>query len=211
MNERMKKVREQMRKLKLSELKPLLEDYHRFFPQWQVFQKDTLIRANGPVLQSIFFERQSHREYRPMGFVDVLTAPGGGWAPQRVLRSVQSRGHAYELPKMIEAMRREFVPSVDAPLVPEEVLELCEREAIPKSPEAHSLAALNAYLGHEERALYWCRRFPELIDEERLGMQEWDLERRDFLTKLEGWIQAGEVREQLEQVLQAERKRWGLA
>ena len=206
----MKKLKERMRKLKVSELKPLLEDYHGALPDWRVFEKDTLLRVTGPVLQGIFLERQRHREYRPMGFVATLVAPGGGGL-DRVLPSVQARGHAHAFPKMIEALRREFVPSVDAPLVPEEVLELCEREAIPKSPEAYSLAALNAYLGHEERALYWCRRFPELIDEERLGMQEWDLERRDFLNKLEGWLQAGEASEQLEQVLQAERKKWGLA
>ncbi|MCP4593040.1 MAG: hypothetical protein GY842_20085 [bacterium] len=209
MNERMKESKEQWRKLKPSELKPLLEDYHRVLPQWVAFQKDALIRANGPVLQSIFFERQSHREYRVLGCVRILVAPGGGGL-DRVLPSVQARGHAHAFPKMIEALRREFAPSVDAPLVPEEVLELCEREAIPKSPEAHSLAALNAYLGHEERALYWCRRFPELIDEERLGMQEWDLERRDFLNQLEGWTQTGKTREQLDLVLQHERQKWGL-
>ena len=211
MNEQLRKVMERMRKLKPSELEPLVKDYHEFFPKWDVFQRDTLIRLNGPVLQGVFLERQSRRAYQPMGFIRILAAPGGGGTPQRVLDSVDSRGHKRELPKMVEAIRREFVPSVDAPLVPEEVLELCEREAIPKSPEAYSLATLNAYLGHEERALYWCHRFPELIDEERLGMQEWDLERRDFLIKLEGWIQGGEVREQLEQVLQTERKKWGIA
>jgi len=206
----MTKLKEQMRKLKVSELKPLLEDYHGALPDWRVFEKDTLIRVTGPVLQGIFLERQTHREYRPMGFVEILVAPGGGGL-DRVLPSGQARGHAHQFPKMLEAMRREFVPNVDAPLCPEEVLELYEREAIPKSPEAYSLAGLNAYLGHHDRALYWCRRFPELVDQLHLGWQKWDLERRDFLTKLEGWIQAGDVREQLERVLEAERKRWGLA
>lgn len=145
-----------------------------------------------------------------MGFVRVLVAPGGGGL-DRVLPSVKARAHAHQLPKMIEAMRREFVPSVDAPLVPEEVLELCEREAIPKSPEAYSLAALSAYLDHHDRALYWCHRFPELVDQLAHGWQKWDVEQGDFLKKLESWIQAGEAREQLEHVLQAERKKWGLS
>ncbi len=129
----------------------------------------------------------------------------------RILCAVEIGAHTHLLPKMIESMRHQFIPNIEAPLDPNEVLELYEREAIPTGPEAYSLAALNAYLGHEERALHWCRRFPELVDELPYGWAEWDVERGDFLEKLHGWIKAGEVREQLDRVIQAERQKWGLS
>ncbi len=206
----MKKTLQRMRKLRASELALVMQDYRQHLAGWRLIGQDCLGREQGPVLQVIGFERHSWRAYRPMGFVRILVAPGGGGL-NRLLLSLELGLHAHQMLKMLEAMRREFIPSIDAPLVPEEVLELCEREAIPSSPEAYSLAALNAYLGHYDRALCWCRRFPELVDPRHLGWQEWDIEQRDFLVKLEAWIHAGEAREQLEPVLEAERKKWNLA
>ena len=50
--------------------------------------------------------------------------------------------------KVLKAIRQEIVPSVDGPLVAEEALELYEQPANPpRSPDAYSLAPLNAYLG----------------------------------------------------------------
>ncbi|MCP4247701.1 MAG: hypothetical protein GY778_11685 [bacterium] len=210
MNERLRKITERQRKLKLAELKPLLQDYHKIIPEWDIHKSDTLFRAVGPALQLVYFERSASRTYRPMACVRILAAPGGGGL-DRHLEPVRLRAHSYMLPKMIEAMRHEIVPSIESPLEPNEVLDLCEREAIPKSPEAYSLAALNAYLGDEQRALYWCGRFLELVAQAPYGWAEWDVERGDFLKILEGWIMAGEVREQLDKVVQSERQKWGLS
>jgi hypothetical protein len=204
----MRKLRERSRKLKPVELRPFVHDYEQQLPGWRAFRGDCLGRAHGPVLQVIGFQRLSYRTYRPSGYVRVLVAPGSG-VLHRVLRSSDARGHAHNLPKVVEAIRRDVVPGVDAPLIPEEVLELLEREAIPKSHEAYTLAALHAHLGHDERALYWCQRFPDLVDQLGLGWQKWDHERGDFLRDLEQWIDAGEAQSRLECVLEDERKKWG--
>jgi hypothetical protein len=108
-------------------------------------------------------------------------------------------------------MRREFVPSMDLPLDVPEVLDLYEKKAAPSDPQAFSLAALNAYLGRDERAVYWCAQFPKLIDRLGIEWQEADRKRSAFLQDLETWIRNGEAREQLERVLQEERRKWGLA
>jgi hypothetical protein len=39
--------------------------------------------------------------------------------------------------------------------------------------------------------------------------QDFDYKRRAFLDQLEKWLQAGDAKQQLERVLQEERRKWG--
>lgn len=204
------------KRLTHTELRSILEFYHAQFPSWNVIQKGTLVREDGPVVQGITIERLSGGVYRPTGHIRVLVAPEDHWGfelPQRLTKNGQlNRRQDREFrDRMVKAIRAEFIPSVDRPLVAEDVLRLYEEKAYPSSPEAYSLAALNAYLGHDERALYWCARFSELVDANGNPWQDYDHKRRAFLDQLEKWIMAGEANQQLERVLQEERRKWGLA
>lgn len=204
-------------RLTISELRSIVEFYHAHFPTWKLIQKGTLVREDGPVAQGIVFERLSAGDYRPTGHVHVLVAPADYWfleLSQNLKKhsSVSRRQDREYRPRVLEAFRSEFVPKVDRPLVAEEVLKLYEREANPPaSPDAYSLAPLNAYLGHEERALYWCSRFPELVAESSNPWEECDLKRKEFLDRLTSWIKAGVAKQELQKVLEEERRKWGLA
>lgn len=204
-------------RISLTELRSILEFYNATLPHWRIVRKDTLIREAGPILQGITFERLSGGEYRPTGHVRVLVAPEDFWGFELCqhlnvkYRQINRRQHPEFRDRVANAIHAEFVPNVDRPLVAEEVLELYEREASPpRSPDAYSLAALNAYLGHRDRATHWCSRFTELVNAGGNPWQDFDYKRRTFLDQLEGWIQAGTAKNELEKVLQEERHKWGL-
>jgi len=199
----------------LKELQPIVADYHRAFPDWHLLEGEVLGRESGPLLQVIGFERLSGGDYRPSCAVFYLCVPDrdGGFGPQWLnikVRVIHPRAHASLRDKAVEAIHKEIVPNVDAPLDPEQVLAMHETSNPVRSPDAHHLAALNAYLGHDERALYWCARFTELVNSHGLGWQDFDYKRRAFLDQLEQWLNAGEARRQLERVVQEERRKWGL-
>jgi hypothetical protein len=209
----MSRIRKQ---LTLPELRPFVADYHRAFPGWQMLAPEIIARESGPLLQYIALERLSTGSYRPTCGVYYLCVPerDGSLGPQWLnikLRIVDPRAHERLHDKVIEAIHREIVPSVDTPLLPEKVLALHEGRELIRSPDAHHLAVLNAYLGRNERALYWCSRFPELVNHNGLGWQDFDHKRQAFLTSLKQWIEVGQVKQQLDCVIQAERRHWGLA
>jgi hypothetical protein len=209
----MSKLRKRMT---AKELRPIVEDYHRAFPDWRVLEGELFARESGPVMQVIGFERLSTGSYRPVCGVYYLCIPDrdGRFGHQFLnvkVRQVHPRAHESTRDKVVEAIHSEIVPSVDAPLDAEQVLQMHEAYEFIRSPDAHHLAALNAYLGHDERALYWCSQFSSLVEQLGLGWQDFDLKRRAFLDQLEKWLQAGDAKQQLERVLQDERHKWGLA
>jgi hypothetical protein len=198
----------------LKELEPIVADYHRALPNWHVLEKELIARESGPILQYIGFERLSTGAYRVQYGIYYLCVADrdGGFVPNylSVKQSIHARAHNSMRDKVVEAIHKEIVPSVDALLDPEQVLSLHEAHEPIRSPDAHHLAALNACLGHDDRALYWCCRFPELVEETGLGWHEWDYKRQAFLESLKQWIEAGEAKEQLEPIVQDERRKWGL-
>jgi hypothetical protein len=202
--------------LTIQELRPIVEYYHAHLPAWKVIRKDTLAREDGPVVQAIAFERLSGGAYRPTGHIRVLAAPEEVWAfemPQYLdikVRQISRRQHPELRDRVVETIRAEFVPNVDRTLVAEEVLKLYEEKAYPTDPEAYSLAALNAYLGHDDRALYWCSRFTDLVNAVGRPWADFDYKRRAFLDQLEKRLKSGDAMQQLERVLQEERRKWGL-
>jgi len=209
-------MRKNLSRITLTELRPIMGFFHSQFPEWRVLRKDKLVREASPVLQGISFERLSYGAYRPVGHVRVLVAPRDHWAFELSqdlnvkLRTIDRRRHESVKEQVASAMRAEFVPSIDRPLIAEEVLDLYEADALPTTSEAYSLAPLNAYLGHFDRAKYWCGRFKELIGAQGRLPHELDAGRLAFLDQLETWIERGDAKEQLERVLQEERRKWGL-
>ena len=209
----MTKVRKQ---LTLKELEPFVQDYHRAFPEWRVLERTLIAREKGPVMQGIGFQCLSTGRYRPICSIYYLCIPGrqGGFGVgflKHPVQNIDPRAHERLRDNVVEAIHRESVPSVDAPLEPEQVLALHEAREPIRSPDAHHLAALNAYLGHNERALYWCERFPALVNQLGFGWQDFDLKRQTFLDDLKRWIQAGDAKSQLDRIVQEERRQWGLA
>jgi hypothetical protein len=198
------------------ELHKIVIDYHRAFPDWVVLEQTLLARECGPLMQGIGFQPLSTGSYRPICSIYYLCVPNrdGGFGVQFLNHPVQDidpRVHEAKKKQVIEAIHYEIVPSVDVPLDPEQVLAMHEAQEPIRSPDACYLAALNAYLGHEEQGLHWCRRFPELVDQHGLGWQDFDYNRLAFLDRLKKWINCGIAKEQLERVLQEERRKWGLA
>ena len=205
-------------RLTIPELRKIVEFFHGHFPNWAVIRKDTLVRIAGPVVQGITFERLSGGSYRPTGYIRVLVAPEEFWGfelPQELnvrLRQIDRHQDTSEFrERVVEAIRNEFLPNVDLPLTADQVLALYEEKAYPSPPQACSLAALSAFLGHDERALYWCSRFRELVNATGNPWQPFDLKRGSFLELLERWLKSGNARQELERVLQGECAKWGLA
>jgi hypothetical protein len=203
------------RRITLKELEPVVQYYQSQLPGWTLIRRATLVRMNGPVLQGITFDRLSYGAYRPVGYIRILTAPevrGGMELPQFLdaKMSIRLGEHERVREKIVDAMRHEFAPNITRPLDPFEVLKLCERKAIPTSPEAYSLATLNAYLGKKERALYWCSRFNKLVDALKRPWGDEDKERRAYLDLLEKWISEGTEKQHLEEVMQREREKWSI-
>lgn len=216
MNEKLARYLARHRPLTQKELAPIVQDYHRAFPTWHILERTLIARESGPVMQGIGFQCLSTGSYRPICSIYYLCVPSrdGGFGVQFLKHPVQDidpRIHDLKRDKVIEAIHREVVPSVDAPLVAEQILATHEASSPIRSPDACHLAFLSAHLGHEERALYWCERFPELVNQHGLGWQDFDHKRQALLDNLKQWIQAGEAGRQLDRVVQEERRRWELA
>jgi len=203
------------KQLAARELELFVEDYQHAFPDWHILERTLIARERGPIMQGIGFQCLSTGRYRPICSIYYLSVPNreGGFGVRFLKHPVQDidpRAHARLRDKVVEAIHREIVPSVDSPLDAEQVLALHEGQEILRSPDAHNLAALNAYLGHNERALYWCERFPLLVNEHGLGWQGFDHKRQTFLHQLKAWIRAGRAKIELDRVVQEERRQWGL-
>lgn len=209
----MSKVR---KPLSLKELEPFVQDYHRAFPKWRVLERTLIARESGPIMQGVGFQCVSTGKYRPVCAIYYLCVAGrdGGFGVQFLkhpVRDLDPLAHGRLRDKVVEAIRREIIPSVDAPLDPEEVLALHEAQEAIRSPDARDLAVLNAYLRHDERALHWCEQFAQLLNEQGSALPAVEHKRKAFLDELKGWINAGVATAQLDCIVQQERRHWGLA
>lgn len=206
------------KKITRTEMRAIVDDYHRMLPEWQHPSPETLARADGPLLQGIGFQALSSGNYRPMNSIAVLVAPEPrGRRPDFFViiprgrpGSVPLRAHSVWMAQMFETMKREFKPVITERLDAIRLLSACERDAEPTAPQAYALAALNAYFGHEKRARYWCSQYPKILERRRLEWQEWDFQRKAFLDSLEHWLDTGDAKLRLEKTLLEERAKWGL-
>jgi len=209
-----------MNQLTPKQIRGIVDDYVRFLPGWHHVSDETVVRTDGPILHAIGFQSLSSGEYRPMNYIQVLAAPETGRTgrvdffaqfPKGSPRTASLRSHQELRDEMIHTMKQEFIPAIMEPLNATTVLGLCENDAAPKSGDAYALAALNAYLDYSERALYWCSRYDDLVNELGQPWQPWHYQQHAFLHSLEDWITIGDAKQQLERVLQEERRKWGVA
>ena len=206
--------------IKAKQIRILLQDYLKAFPEWQALTDYSLARATGPIMQGItLYRSHGSDKYIPTGYIRVLTAPtvvGTMELPQRLLlpnraeRWITLKSHPRVIDEVIEALRRQIVPSLQQPLVPSQVLQLYMHEALPTVSEAYSLATLNAYFGFDTQAREFCVRYRELADRLRPYWGTSVYEELGFLSTLEIWLNTGTAREHLAEVLQAERVKCGL-
>lgn len=203
------------RRISVSQIKQIAHDYQGSLAGWQQIRPGILGRATDAVAQCVGFECLSTGTYRPVGFLRVLVAPdtpGVMELPQHLnvkLRQISEAQHERLRGQVLEAMRREFIPSIDGPLGSGAVLDFYEQKAVPTSPQAYSLSALNAFLGRFEKARFWSQRFTELVLSLERPWEESDKERRAFLDELEQWIQAGSVSQRLAEVVKEQKRKLG--
>jgi hypothetical protein len=204
---------------RVPKLKQIVDDYQRLMPGWFRVAAHTLGRVDGPLFQGIGFECLSTGDYRPMNYVNVLVAPQPDWIgdgsffaqfPRGRPITVSLQEHAQLHDSMFHTMQSEFLPPMNGPFDAGEMLDLCEKNAVPKSFQAYALAALNAYFGKDGRARYWSARFPLLVEELAFPWEPWDFRRKAFLDSLQGWLDEGIAKPKLEEILAAEKAKWGL-
>ena len=193
------------------QLRSIVDDYHQLLPEWKRIALSTIGRVEGASLQVIFFETLSGGDYRPMHFVQVTCVPRLDRDskadfffshPEGRFNTARIVSHAELCPKIFESMRVTFTPSIVEPLQSRQLLELCERSAIPRSQEAFSLAFFNAYYGRFDRSRIWSNRFNELVDSQASTWQEWHHRQRNSLDSLMQWISCGESQKRLNEVLE---------
>ena len=202
------------------QLRSIVDEYQKCLPGWQHVATERLLRATGPFVQAIAFQRLSGGDYRPMNCVSVLVAPAPTLRrrpdflvqmPHGRPRTVSLQSHGKSWQQMLETMRREFIPVITESLDDKAVFELCEKDAIPKSNQAYALAAANAYYGRVDRALYWASMFPELVNASGIPWESFQYEQKAFLDTLQGWLLRNDARRHLETVLAQEKTKWGVA
>lgn len=59
----------------IEELAPIVSDYRREFPTWESLGQEMLVRFEGAVAQTIWFDRLRTGAYRPTCTVRILVAP----------------------------------------------------------------------------------------------------------------------------------------
>lgn len=203
-----------IKKITQSELGAIVADYHRLLPGWQQIGADAVARADGPLMHCVGFECLRGGDYRPMNFVRALVTPepAAGFfhqIPQSWPLTLLPRQHEEYYRRMFENMKHEFRPSITEGFDALKMLDLCDEDAVPKSSQAYALAALNAYVGREDRARYWCSRFPKLVDGVAYPWQPLDHQQKAFLDLLVGWLDTGEAKVRLQEILKDRRKKEG--
>jgi len=174
--------------------------YRDAFPDWRVEHDVVLVRSNGPIKQHIAFEALRAGSYRPSCSIQVLVAP-----EVRLLtrfldikhRELLPRDHSAKWPDMVKAMEEQFLPSVRKALNTAEVLQLGEeavaRDKIDNINYSSGLAALNAYVGNMDRALWWCERINTQLAAKEREPADWEQHLATFAQQLREAITTGRV------------------
>ncbi len=185
--------------LKKSELVKYFQVYREAFPDWNVEHKVMLTRSLGPIAQHIDFQALRSGDYRPSCSIRVVGPPGYPSVLNKHLdikhREISRREHDMMWPLVIKAMEEQFLPSVRKPLDIAEVLRLAEEEAerdgIENINYSNGLAALNVYVGHMDRAIYWCNRVEAQFDALDYEPADWQQNHVQFARQLCDAIQSG--------------------
>jgi hypothetical protein len=182
--------------------------YREAFPDWAVEHDVMLTRTHGPIKQLIDFQAQRSGAYRPSGGVRILLPiPDGCSILHQYLdvkhREILPREHPSKWPLVLKAMEEQFVPPIRKPLDVAETLRFGEEEAIRDRIDnmnyTMGLAAINAYLGNAERAIYWCHRVEERAANMGRPLADWEIRKKDFAHELREALEAGHEGELLRQ------------
>lgn len=191
----------QIKPLTKKQLAEYFSAYREKFAEWDVESDVVLVRAVGPIKQRIAFEALRSGAYRPSCSITVTGPPDGAQVLIRFLdikhREVLPREHAVKCPLVLKAMEEQFQPGVRDSLNAAEVLRLAEEEVVRDRIENvnHScaLATLNAYVGNNDRALWWCDRLESQLASTGRTPADWELRKRDFTRHLRNAVQRGET------------------
>ncbi len=183
--------------------------YRDAFPDWAVENDVVLVRRRGPIEQCIAFEALRDGAYRPSSSVALLVTRG---VHVHILssfldikhREILPREHLVKWPRIVKAMEEQFQPPIRRPLDVAEVLRLGEQEVARDRIENvnyfSGLAALNAYVGDAERALFWCNRVEEQLKKRDIQPTDWELRRAQFTRQLHEAIDRRQERTFLEEI-----------
>lgn len=190
--------------MKKAQLKAIVADYAKTFPDWQVFPDGTAFtRSFGPIRQMIWFQNMRAAGYRPTHGISSLVLPH---AHVRMLpqdldvkhREVEERLHERKFAATLAAMEQQFRPAIRKPLDIAEILALCEAEASSMPDTTNNmamLAILNAWLGRDADALECCERMQHCPLPTLAPMPEWEEAMRSFGRALAKAVDAGTARE----------------
>lgn len=168
-------------------LREFVKDYVPSFPNWTAVKNEYFIRVKGPVAQVIGFEALRSGAYRPSHCIRILVAPQATMLHQFLdikFREVFATEHRMKIGLVIEAMKEQFIPAIRSPLVPKEVLGLCEDSSRQRIVDAYALAALNAVCRKKERAIEWLEVLSRLTEQPNRELYQWEREYLEFGNEL---------------------------
>ena len=192
-----------------AELRKYVEAYRPLFCNWTAVRDEGFVRVTGPIAQKIWFENLRSGAYRPVAGVSILVARGGSMLHQFLdirNREVLPREHDSNFENVCQAMCDQFVPSIISPLDASEVCRLCEERATGRINDAHSLSALNAYLGDFDAARKWLDTLKRLT-KDRTDLEDWEENCVRAANALEQAIESGNVKAVLDEIRLAEESR----
>ena len=185
-----------------SQLRQAFEPYRQAFPDWSVEHDVVLYRSVCPVKQKIALHALRSGAYRPSHSIElILPIPDGCSLLGAYLdvrhREVLLREHDVKWPKVLKAMEEQFLPAVRKPLSVSEVLLQSEREMDRNGSEnindLTGLAAINAFAGLSQRALYWCGRVVHRAAHMGRPLGDWEVRKVEFVLALQAAVEAGTV------------------
>jgi hypothetical protein len=192
-----------------SELRNYVEAYRGLFSDWMEVRGEGFVRISGPIAQKVWFENLRSGAYRPAAGISILSAKGGSMMHQFLdfpNREILPRDHNSKFERVCTAMIEQFVPSIISPLNANEVCRVCEEHAAERINDAHSLSALNAYLGNIDAARQWIDTLRRLTTD-RTDLEGWEKERVLAADALEEAIESGNVKAVLDEICLSEESR----
>lgn len=194
-------------KITIAQIRSIRDAFAEQLPSWEDVGKDTLIRHDGIVGQQLWFDRLRTGEYRPTLSLQVFVAPssvGGTGATVEFLsikrRQITMKSHEAMFNSVLKGLRKDITLPVDAPITPECVKTLIEKNAAPNLAESFCLACLSAYLGEPRQFEKWLKSFNTIST----LINQISPERRAFLNSLEIQMTRGTAIETLRAVAKVE-------
>lgn len=203
-----------MKKMTLSDLKPIFSDYANWLKDWQTVGKDKLIRVNGPIAQGILLDRLRTGHYRPTNFLQVLTLPkkSGVVLMQHIRRAVDPRNHSRVFDEIKKEAPREVFPPLNQSLDLDSSYSGLVARITSNPAQLVSMASLAAYFGDVPTYKQWKSSFFEELDLRFSSTKDkWIADYGNFLNALDDGLETGTCKSYLDQVIDENMKAEGYA